>query len=77
MPPPVCVWHDAYVRAACVYGTQVPDLWLGRSFPSLKPLGGYVKEVGERAAFFADWLRDGPPTVFWISGFFFTQVRAA
>lgn len=53
---------------------QVPALWLRRSFPSLKPLGSYVKEVLERAAFFNGWLEHGPPAVFWLPGFFFTQV---
>jgi hypothetical protein len=33
-----------------------------------------VREVVERVEFFADWLAHGPPTVFWLSGFFFTQV---
>jgi dynein heavy chain len=54
---------------------QVPALWLAHSFPSLKPLGSYVREVMERVAFFTDWLQHGPPSVFWLSGFFFTQVN--
>jgi hypothetical protein len=53
---------------------KVPELWLKRSFPSLKPLGPYVKEVIERCDFFRSWLDDGPPVVYWLSGFFFTQV---
>jgi hypothetical protein len=53
---------------------KVPELWLARSFPCLKPLGGFVREVEARCTFFTTWLRDGPPLVFWISGFFFTQV---
>ena len=61
----------------CPRVPQVPELWLSRSFPSLKPLGAYVRELGERCAFFADWLGNGPPTVFWISGFFFTQAGRA
>ncbi|KAG2427037.1 hypothetical protein HYH02_014682 [Chlamydomonas schloesseri] len=52
---------------------KVPEAWLARSFPSLKPLGSYVKELLERVAFFDAWLHSGPPPVYWISGFFFTQ----
>lgn len=57
-----------------LFDGKVPALWLKKSFPSLKPLGSYVKEVLERIAFFQGWIDDGPPTLYWISGFFFTQV---
>ena len=40
----------------------------------LQALGSYIKEVIERCQFFQQWIDNGPPTVFWISGFFFTQV---
>ncbi|GLI65190.1 hypothetical protein VaNZ11_008652 [Volvox africanus] len=62
---------DAVGRA--LFDGKVPALWLKKSFPSLKPLGPYVKEVLERVAFFQSWVDTGAPTVFWISGFFFTQ----
>ncbi|GFR45764.1 hypothetical protein Agub_g7181 [Astrephomene gubernaculifera] len=62
---------DAVGRA--LFDGKVPALWLKKSFPSLKPLGPYVKEVLERVAFFQGWVDHGAPVVFWISGFFFTQ----
>merc|ERR1711988_722966 len=52
---------------------QIPAMWKKKSYPSLKPLAGYVSNLLERCRFFGDWLNDKPPAVAWISGFFFTQ----
>jgi dynein heavy chain, axonemal len=62
---------DAVGKA--VFAGKVPDHWLKRSFPSLKPLGAYVKEVQDRISFFQKWIDEGQPLQFWLSGFFFTQ----
>lgn len=52
---------------------QVPAMWLAKSFPSLKSLGGYTKDLFARLKWFADWERDGLPDILWITRFFFTQ----
>ncbi|KAF1322385.1 Dynein heavy chain, partial [Globisporangium splendens] len=60
------------VSQSLFYG-KTPAMWTARSYPSLKPLGSYVNDLLERISFFSKWLLDKPPTVYWVSGFFFTQ----
>jgi dynein heavy chain len=52
---------------------RIPNLWKKRSYPSLRPLSGYIADQQMRLDFFKGWLTEKPPSSFWISGFFFTQ----
>ena len=53
---------------------RVPALWSRVAYPSLKALGSWVADYLDRIKFLNDWLRTGEsPSIYWISGFFFTQ----
>lgn len=64
---------DLEAMGDSMFNGQVPKQWTAVAYPSLKPLGAWVLDLKRRLKMFADWIRAGPPAVFWISGFFFTQ----
>jgi len=51
----------------------IPQIWAKRSYPSLKPLSGYFKDLLQRLKVLQDWIDKGQPVVFWLSGFSFPQ----
>ena len=56
-----------------ILNNQVPQLWDRYAYPSLKPLGGWMKDFLLRVEFMDDWLCNGEPNSFWLSGLFFLQ----
>lgn len=51
----------------------VPQLWKANSYPSLKHLSTWTKDMYLRIKFFQDWVEKGIPSKIWISAFFYTQ----
>jgi len=53
---------------------KVPAMWGSVSYPSLKSLGGWVKDFLERLEFLRSWFEAKcAPSRYWVSGFYFTQ----
>lgn len=56
------------------FATQrVPTMWEAQAYPSLKPLAAWVEELIMRLHFIADWVTNGSPATYWVSGFYFPQ----
>lgn len=56
-----------------LFDGKVPAMWKAKSYPSLKPLGGYVTDLKSRLEFFQTWIDKGIPPFYWINKFYFTQ----
>ncbi|EFC37691.1 hypothetical protein NAEGRDRAFT_81845 [Naegleria gruberi] len=52
---------------------KVPLVWSKASYPSRKPLRTYIQDLIKRIEFFNNWFIHGKPSVYWLSGFYFTQ----
>ena len=47
---------------------RVPRLW-SKTYPSTKPLGSWIFDLGTRCALFKDWSENELPKQFWLPGF--------
>lgn len=56
-----------------IFDNLVPKTWQDKGFLSLKPLASWIQDCNDRINFLANWINNGTPKVFWISGFFFPQ----
>ena len=67
---------DVEAVHSALMNDQVPQGWAKVGYPSLLPLGAWLKDLQARVAFFQSWLRRGQPTAFWLAAFFFPQVSS-
>ena len=51
----------------------VPDAFTKVAYPSMKPCAAWVLDLIDRLDFVVNWIDQGVPNVFWISGFYFPQ----
>jgi len=65
--------EELELLANSLYDNQVPVLWAAKGFLSLKPLASLNDALPARVKFLTNWVKNGTPNVFWISGFFFPQ----
>ena len=70
----VAMSTDVEAVHAALLSNRVPQQWVKVGYPSLLPLGKWLKDLQARVAFFQAWLRRGQPTTFWLAAFFFPQV---
>ncbi|KAG5316465.1 DYH2 protein, partial [Acromyrmex insinuator] len=55
----------------CIYNGRVPSLWL-TTYPSLKLLGAWTRDLINRVEHFANWARTThPPLLFWLAAYTF------
>lgn len=69
------LWVSVRRMYTALLNNTVPKNWEDAAYPSLKPLASWVKDLHARIEFMRDWLINGQPSVFWMSGFFFPQAR--
>jgi dynein heavy chain len=50
---------------------KVPASWVKWAYPSLKPLNSWIEDLIARVVFMRSWVEKGPPSAYWIPGFFF------
>jgi len=59
--------------ATSLFNNQVPDIFSGVGFLSLKPLSSWIIDLNQRIKFISKWISDSNPPAYWLSGFFFPQ----
>lgn len=69
----VVMSEDLEKMADSVFDNLVPPTWQKKGFLSLKPLSSWIIDCNARINFLLEWIKNGTPKVYWLSGFFFPQ----
>jgi len=69
----VVMSSDLELVSTAIGLNQVPSPWSNVAYPSMKPCSAWSDDLIARLQFVHDWIADGVPSVFWISGFYFPQ----
>ena len=64
----VVMSEELELLANSLFDNQVPIMWEEKGFLSLKPLSSWTQDLNERVDFLNDWIENGTPKIFWISG---------
>jgi dynein heavy chain len=64
---------DLDVVFLSILNNQVPIMWADKAYPSLKPLGSWLKDLRMRIDFMNEWAKVCTPATFWMSGMFYPQ----
>lgn len=69
----VVMSREVELLAAAMFDGHVPEMWAAVSYPSLKPLAGYVADLVARLNFLAGWVDKGTPAIVHLPSIYFTQ----
>jgi dynein heavy chain len=67
----VVMSEDLEALANSLFDNQVPNMWADKGFLSMKPLASWTQDLNDRINFLKNWIDNGTPITFWISGLFF------
>eukprot|EP01006_Ploeotia_vitrea_P027039 TRINITY_DN59923_c0_g2_i1.p1 TRINITY_DN59923_c0_g2~~TRINITY_DN59923_c0_g2_i1.p1 ORF type:complete len:518 (+),score=47.33 TRINITY_DN59923_c0_g2_i1:99-1556(+) len=65
--------QELEIMGTSMFNNQVPAIWAARSYPSLRSLSAWFEDLIKRCAFITHWYKNGHPSAYWVSGFFFPQ----
>jgi dynein heavy chain len=66
----IVLTSDLEESFTAIFEGRVPAAW-GKTFPSLKGLAAWTRDLIQRIEYFSDWSKSGEPKVHWLAAFTF------